>query len=218
MTRIYIYDHCPFCVRATMTAGYKSIDYKLEVLLNDDEQSCYDLIGKKMLPVLQKGDLVMGESLDICQKLDEIGDPTRIIEPRTELTDQVEQLLAPVARERLALNFPRIINVGLPEFATASAREYYRGKKEQIIKESFEQALAKTEQYATSVAEALAALPHLTRPSERNGRLSWDDIFIYPHLRSLTVVKGLVIPDSVNRYLKEVAELTGGDLYTDRAI
>lgn len=218
MARIYIYDHCPFCVRATMVAGYKDIDYKLEVLLNDDEQSCYDLIGKKMLPVLQKGDLVMGESLDICQKLDEIGDPTRIIERRTELSDQVEAVLAPVARERLALNFPRIINIGLPEFATESAREYYRGKKEQIIKESFEQALAKTEQYANSVAEALAALPHLTRPSERNGRLSWDDVFIYPHLRSLTVAKGLVIPDSVNTYLKEVAELTGGDLFTDRAI
>jgi glutaredoxin 2 len=52
MTRIYLYDHCPFCVRATMVAAYKQVPFERVVLLNDDEKTCHDLIGKKMVPIL----------------------------------------------------------------------------------------------------------------------------------------------------------------------
>ncbi|WP_432697295.1 glutaredoxin 2 [Marinobacterium sp. YM272] len=218
MTRIYIYDHCPFCVRATMVAGYKRVAFERVVLLNDDEKSCFDLIGKKMLPVLQQDGLVIGESLDICRKLDEIGKPEQEILPETGLAAQVAEILAPTQHARLALNFARITRLGLPEFATESAREYFRGKKEAIIDESFDAALARTEEYLPAVNEALAQLPALTLPSERAGKLSWDDVQVFPTLRSLTLIKGLVWPEQVQNYLNEVADLTRLDLYFDRAI
>ncbi len=61
-----IFDHCPFCARVAYIAQslgpnieHISVDY-------DDAQSLIDLIGKKMVPVLQKDDgSIMAESLDI---------------------------------------------------------------------------------------------------------------------------------------------------------
>ncbi|SEG82028.1 glutaredoxin 2 [Marinobacterium lutimaris] len=218
MTRIYIYDHCPFCVRATMVAGYKKVPFQREVLLNDDEQTCFDLIGKKMLPVLQHGEQVIGESLDICQKLDEIGDAERVILPQTALAEQFSEAFSAAQPANWKLNFARVTRIGLPEFATDSARDYFRGKKEEMIGETFEEAFAKTDEYLPPVNQALANLPTLTLPSEREGRLSWDDVMIFPMLRSLTLVNGLEWPEPVRNYLNEVADLTRLDLYFDRAI
>lgn len=218
MTRLYIYDHCPYCVRATMVANYKQVPFERVILANDDEKSCYDLTGKKELPILEHEGAVMGESLDICRKLDRIGSAEQVIEPGTELSARVDAVLSSVSTDRLALSFARITRIGLPEFATESAREYFRRKKESLIKESFEQALANSDGYKARVEAALSALPRLTTPLERGDRLSWDDVMIFPHLRSLTLVKDLHFPKQVIEYLNGVAELTGGDLYFDRAI
>ncbi|SUG28943.1 glutaredoxin [Salmonella enterica subsp. arizonae] len=35
--KLYIYDHCPFCVKARMIFGLKNIPVELNVLQNDDE-------------------------------------------------------------------------------------------------------------------------------------------------------------------------------------
>ena len=35
--KLYVYDHCPFCVRACMIFGLKNLPVELVVLANDDE-------------------------------------------------------------------------------------------------------------------------------------------------------------------------------------
>jgi glutaredoxin 2 len=67
---------CPFCVRADMVANYKQVEHEKVYLPNDDEATCLELIGAKRVPILQLEDgSRMGESLDIAQKLDELGSP-----------------------------------------------------------------------------------------------------------------------------------------------
>jgi glutaredoxin 2 len=44
--KLYIYDHCPFCVKARMIFGLKNIPVELNVLLNDDEATPTRMIGK----------------------------------------------------------------------------------------------------------------------------------------------------------------------------
>ncbi len=44
---LYVYDHCPYCVRAMMIFGLKNIPFKKHVLLNDDEETPIRLVGKK---------------------------------------------------------------------------------------------------------------------------------------------------------------------------
>ena len=63
--KLYIYDHCPFCVRARMAAGLFGADVEEVVLANDDEATPIGMIGAKQVPILQKEDgSFMGESLD----------------------------------------------------------------------------------------------------------------------------------------------------------
>lgn len=50
--KLYIYDHCPFCVRARMAAGLFGADVEEVVLANDDEATPIGMIGAKQVPVL----------------------------------------------------------------------------------------------------------------------------------------------------------------------
>ncbi len=218
MTRIYLYDHCPFCVRATMVAAYKQVPFERVVLLNDDEKTCHDLIGKKMVPILEHDGEITAESLDICHKLDQIGNAARVITPQTPLSKAVTEHLATAGSAMWPLNFARITRIGLPEFATESAREYFRVNKEKMIGESFDAALARTEADKVVVEAMLASLPALSLPSHRDNLLSWDDVMIFPMLRCLTLIRDLKLPTIVSDYLEQVSQLTGVDLYFDRAI
>jgi glutaredoxin len=38
---------CPFCVRADMVANYKQVEHEKVYLPNDDEATCFELIGAK---------------------------------------------------------------------------------------------------------------------------------------------------------------------------
>ena len=45
--KLFIYDHCPFCVKARMIFGLKRLPIRLVTLLNDDETTPFNLIGQK---------------------------------------------------------------------------------------------------------------------------------------------------------------------------
>ena len=45
--KLYIYDHCPFCVRARMAAGLFGADVEEVVLANDDEATPIGMIGSQ---------------------------------------------------------------------------------------------------------------------------------------------------------------------------
>lgn len=52
--KLYIYDHCPFCVRARMIFGLRDVAVEEVVLANDDEATPIGMIGSKQVPILQK--------------------------------------------------------------------------------------------------------------------------------------------------------------------
>jgi glutaredoxin 2 len=216
--KLYLYDHCPFCVRAEMVAHYKQVPVEQVYLLNDDEASCFTLIGAKQVPILQFDDgRAMGESLDIARKLDEIGNPERVIRPHGDYLPTQEHMNQ-VRLANWCLLFPRDLALGLPEFATQAARDYFQAKKEQIIQRSFAQALAETAEHKTVVEAMLASLPALPLPSAHGDTLGWDDVLLYPGLRNLSMVRDLAFPPTVRAYVEEVSHLTGTTTYFDRAI
>ena len=70
MMKLYIYDHCPFCVRARMIFGLRGMPVEEVILQNNDEETPIKMIGAKQVPILQKdGGSFMGESLDIVRPL-----------------------------------------------------------------------------------------------------------------------------------------------------
>ena len=48
---LYVYDHCPFCVRVRVVLGIKNINHNLYFMANDDVKTPSDLVGKKIAPI-----------------------------------------------------------------------------------------------------------------------------------------------------------------------
>ncbi|CAM1649123.1 glutaredoxin 2 [Bartonella sp. W8122] len=215
--KLYYYDHCPFCVRAKMMAGYKQVPVEYIVLLNDDSETCMRLVHKKQVPILEFDDgSAMVESLDIAHKFDEIGEKSRVVSPSTDIQKKVTDELSEVSSDINALLFPRNVKASLPEFATKSAIEYFQGKKEKNLGKSFDQAMAETAEHKKKVEDKLATLSF--HPDNTNENLSWDDVMIFPTLRNLTIVKDIKMPQRLQDYVKHISALTGIQLYYDRAL
>ena len=47
--KLYIYDHCPYCLKARMIFGLKNIPVELHVLLNDDAETPTRMVGQKKM-------------------------------------------------------------------------------------------------------------------------------------------------------------------------
>lgn len=48
---LYVYDHCPFCVRVRLALGIKNVKHNLHFLANDDVKTPTSLVGKKIAPI-----------------------------------------------------------------------------------------------------------------------------------------------------------------------
>ncbi|GBQ09320.1 glutaredoxin 2 [Swaminathania salitolerans] len=196
---LYVYDHCPFCVRARMPLGLKSIPHELVFLPNDDEATPIGMIGRKMLPILEDGAGFTAESLDIVARLDERA-PARMFgqKPRDVILSWIERWDHAVN----GLVIPRTPDPVFPEFARLSSRQYFTRKKEESFG-AFSGLLERTGDFLSQIAEGLEALvPVLPDPEKP----SMDDIVLFPVLRSLTILPDLLFPAPVERYLQRMAE------------
>ncbi|OSI25378.1 glutaredoxin 2 [Neisseria dumasiana] len=214
--KLYIYDHCPFCVRARMILGIKGIDAEQIILQNDDEDTPIGMIGAKQVPILQKQDgSYMGESLDIVRYIDGLSNEGRLKE---EIRTEIQTWLDKVNSYSSKLIQPRTVLIDLPEFSTQKAIDYFVHKKEQNIG-SFQTNLEKTNEYLQQIHQDLATLADLIQSEQAlNKEISMEDIHVFPILRNLTIVKDIVFPEKVENYIKNMSNLTGISLYTEKAV
>ncbi|STZ75502.1 glutaredoxin 2 [Bergeriella denitrificans] len=215
--KLYIYDHCPFCVRARMIFGLRGVAVEQVVLANDDEANPIRMIGAKQVPILEKDDgSFMGESLDIVRYVDELAGKGRLKE---EVRPEVQAWLDKVGEYVNKLVQPRMVKIGLPEFAEASAVRYFTEKKEQNIG-NFEQNLADTPQYLAQIHADLQALEVYAAGGDAGfgGETGMEDILLFPVLRNLTIVKGIEWPAQTAAYVARMSRASGVNLYMERAI
>ncbi len=105
-----------------------------------------------------------------------------------------------------------------PEFTTTSAKDYFRTKKEQMMGVSFADAYSNTPELLIHINNMLQQLTPPTPLADRNSQLSWDDVFVYPVLRNLTMVQGINWPEPLKHYLQDIAKLTDTHLYSAQAV
>lgn len=209
--KLYIYDHCPYCVRPRMIFGLKNVPVEEITLLNDDEETPISLVGKKLVPILIKEDgQPMGESLDIVRYIDgQYGEKILSENVRPEVDEWIKK----VGSYYYRLLHPRCIKLGLAEFKTPSAIEYFVNKKSQKIGD-FAENLANSDEYIKALNADLLILEQMVKDKGAlNGDLSIEDILVFPMLRNLTCVKGLEFPPKVKAYIENMAKLTQIDLY-----
>ena len=214
--KLYHYDHCPFCVRARMIIGLRGLDVEQIPLANDDEATPIGLVGKKMVPILIKEDgTAMGESLDIVRYLDEYTGGERLDET---VRPALQAWLDKVNAYSGQLLSPRSTRIGLPEFATESARAYYTAKKSAQYGDFAENLARSDELLARLHADLPELLPLITSPDHLGAHLGYEDIITFPLLRNLTMVKGVNYPPAVRRYVETMSAKSRMPLFDDRAI
>ena len=214
--KLYIYDHCPFCVRARMIFGLRGLPVEIEVFANDDEAGPTALIGEKVVPILVKPDgTAMDESLDIVRFVDEYAGKERLDDT---IRPEIQAWLDKVGKYANKLIAPRCVLIGLPEFASESARLYYTAKKTAVYG-NFVDNFKHSDTY---LAQLHADLPELAALIHSEGhigeKLGYEDIITFPLLRNLTMIKGLQYPEQIRRYVKLMSELSGVPLYYDKAV
>ncbi|WP_029592491.1 glutaredoxin 2 [Franconibacter pulveris] len=214
--KLYIYDHCPFCVKARMIFGLKNIPVELNVLLNDDEETPTRMIGQKMAPILQKDDSrYLPESLDIVYYVDKLDGKPLLTGKRNPA---VETWLRKVNGYVNRLLLPRIAKAPFDEFATPQARAYFVKKKEAAIG-AFDEHLAHSAGLIKNINDDLRDLDKLIKqPNAVNGELSEDDIHLFPLLRNLTLVAGVEYPTRVADYRDNMAKQTQVNLLSSISI
>ncbi|TDX18626.1 glutaredoxin 2 [Buttiauxella sp. BIGb0552] len=214
--KLYIYDHCPFCLKARMIFGLKNIPVELVVLLNDDEATPTKMIGKKMAPILQKDDShYLPESMDIVHYVDKIdGEPLLTGAANSAISDWLRHVNSYVQH----LLLPRIAKAPFDEFAIPAARAYFAQKKEAMIG-SFTDHLTHSPGLTKKISDDLRKLDKLiVQPNAVNGELSDDDIHLFPLLRNLTLVAGIEWPSRVAAYRDNMAKQTQINLLSSHAI
>ena len=204
--KLFIYDHCPYCVKARMIFGLKNIPVSLVTLLNDDEETPISMIGKKMVPILEvKPGQFMPESMDIVQFIDK-QPPSTLISKAEDPT--LLKILNQARTPYYSLVMPRWIQSEMEEFKTPSSRKYFQNKKEQMIG-PFSSALEKTKEFKIEISEILTEMENKITKKNKwylGDQISFNDFHLFAFLRSLTIVKDLSFPPILDAYTKHCSE------------
>lgn len=200
MMKLYIYEHCPYCIRARMIFGLKNLPFQLCILPNDDAATPEAMIGKKMVPVLQKPDgSYMGESMDIVHYIDALDGKPLI---NASVSPAISQWLTQTSEWLKYLTIPRMVIGPFTEFTSLSARQNFTQKKQAIIG-SFQQHLADSQPLIDRLNQALIQLASLLPHASY---LTDDDIQLFPVLYQIGLLSGVRYPQAVTDYRNNMAQ------------
>lgn len=211
--KLYVYEHCPYCVRARMIFGVKNIDFELGIIMEADIETPTKMIGKKMVPILQKDDgSYMGESLDIVHYVDHLDKPILTADADNKIS-QWEQEYGSVI---FKLAVPRFTKADFKELETAEAREYFRAREEKAFGD-LEALINMSDDFIQQLEPGLDVLAPLVRERARSD-FEISDITLWPILYSLSIVKGVNFPQDVKDYMERVSGISNVPLLFDKAI
>ncbi len=207
--KLYVYDHCPFCARVRLLAGYKKIPLELVYVPYSEEKMLIDLVGKKAVPVLVKDDgTAMAESLEILLWLDRnYGDPIIQDEDGSEIDAWLSDALLPLQK----IGYPRWPKLGLKEYASDKDVKEWEERKAPAI-ESFSKALSETAQTAREVAGLLQRAEELLKQRSvlaADGPLTMSEIKLFTFIRGFTSEPSIVWPAAVKRWFDERVRQSG---------
>ncbi len=210
--KLFIYEHCPFCARALMIRGLKQLTLPVEVIMEGDVQTPTRMVGRKVVPILQKDDgSYMPESMDIVHALDAATAPPVITAaPRPEVEAWCRHAFKPA----ITLAVPRFTRGRFAELATPEARAAYTeretggfGDLQAIIDDTPARVAA-----LQPLLEALEGL--VPAPGSAIGE---SDFQLFPILRSLSIVQSVHFGPKVQAYYTDLLTRTGMQDFSDQA-
>jgi glutaredoxin 2 len=226
LPRIYVYDHCPYCVRVRLAFGLKNIKHEVRFLANDDIPTPTTLVGKKVVPIFElvQDKLIQPESLDIIAKIDKdprFG-PTDYFKPLSKRKD-IADWQAKVADTMRIFQRPRYMKAFFPEFQQQDGKDAFvlnhhippftsadwKAKLSQAERWSkYEEAYTLSNTMINQVGEYLQELDSMVYSEKyaTEGGLSLDDIDLWARLRSVTLIKGVKWPTKLRKYMDNLSK------------
>jgi len=213
--KFYHYPHCPFCQRVRLALAYKGVEYEDIVLSYADVETPTNLVGAKMLPIIDFGDgTVMPESLDLVAELEK-----RFPEPALYFADTSEDL---AWASRAIMSIPGWFDVALPYYLDAYAAHaefdeagtaYFKDGKEAKRGVTFEQLKAAApERYKQSIEAPLRAIAEKLNEGFVGEAFSAADCVLAADMFGMSLVPGVELPAGIESYLKSVEEVCGETL------
>ena len=201
--KLYIYDHCPFCVKARMGLALKKLPFELEILMEGDAETPTRMVGKKIAPILQKDDgSYMPESMDIVHYADQLKSP-RLLDGSTD--EAIEAWVKSVWRTTIRLAVPRFVEGDFPELATPEAREAFRAREIRAFGD-LDALIEQSPEWIADINHQLQALEPLL--AQHKG-LNLADFSLFPVLRSLSIVEGVKFGPLAQAYAEHFSAKTG---------
>ncbi|RUR91969.1 glutaredoxin 2 [Pectobacterium polaris] len=210
--KLYVYEHCPFCIRARMIFGLKKVPFELGVIMEGDSETPTKMVGRKVVPILQKEDgTYMPESMDIVRYVDGLSGAVELNEPCDK---KIEDWCKNATRTIYNLAIPRFTKADFKELSTAAAREAYTIREIKAFG-NLEELIAKSQDFTDEILSELTKIqPYLSTKE----RVTTTDFFLFPLLNSLTIVKDFPYPAYLNHYLNVISEQCNAPLFTDKAL
>lgn len=210
--KLYVYEHCPFCIRARMIFGLKQVPFELGVIMEGDAETPTRMVGKKVVPILQKEEGVyMPESMDIVHYVDQL-DGAPVI--TGECNPVIDAWCKENTRAVFNLAIPRFTRADFKELATPAAREAYTQREINAFGD-LDTLMANSQTYIDTLVEALGKIEAYLQ-----GRhpVSITDFYLFPILNSLTIVKGFPYTEALRVYLDHISSACNVPLFTDKAL
>lgn len=226
---LYVYDHCPFCVRVRFAFGAKNFKFDTRFMANDDIPTPTELVGKKIAPIFEdkERDICMAESMDIVKlaDADERYGATGTFKPATD-RDDIKAWMKTVKARNSMMQRPRYMMSYLPEFATQDGKDAFvknhpigdvpkpdwrddskftYDQRWSRYVDSYKESLTKVDEVSASLKELDDLIYCADYCTE--GGLSYDDIDLWSRLRSLTIIKGVDWPAKTWQYMTNLSEL-----------
>ncbi|MFA0156668.1 glutaredoxin 2 [Vibrio sp. 10N.261.46.A3] len=204
--KLYIYDHCPFCARVSYIAQSLGLNIELVSVDYDDAQTLIDLIGKKMVPVLQKDDgSIMAESLDIIAYFMDLKSSDEQRVPSEQVT-AFQTRAFPLTQQ---IGRPRWWKLDLAEYRSAGAKEAWRASKE-TEGFNFEELIEKTPQFVQLINPLLKDAELLLDLEHGESSLPLVDQAVYfSMLRGFYAEATIEWPNDLNRWMETKSQELG---------
>ncbi|WP_261817922.1 glutaredoxin 2 [Vibrio gallicus] len=173
--KLYIYEHCPFCARVAFVAQTLGLDIEYVVVDYADADTLINLIGQKMVPVLEKDDgSIMAESLDMIAYFLDTANSSQARLPSAATLAFQQQAFPWIQR----IGYPRWSNLDLKEFQSDSSKMAWRAKKEtQAL--NFDHLLEQTKPIVEQVNSLLIDAQALIEPNSGVSTLPIVDQALY---------------------------------------
>ena len=180
--KLYVYDHCPFSMRPRLIAGINTLPVEICVLRISDDTTAHSLVGKKVVPILEKDDgSCMTESLNIALYLDALGSHKL---SDTSINSDFETLRDDFLKDYVALTSPCFIH-SCREFQSDSDISRYQQREEAFLEESFDDLKKHVEARKSHIENCICSFIPFITSSDPSDSLTATELVLFPYLHHL---------------------------------